>query len=89
MSATIANNPTAKRYAELESNFDWMEANNESQLARMQEMKLVLLECKSNTPIYDWGVVRIDNGEKVVTTASEKIEMLNRRIARFENWIAA
>lgn len=87
MTSSIANNTTANKFNELQKNIDTCR-NDQEQLNVMYKMRGLLCECKGSTPIYDWGVFNIETSEKVVTTAADQLDSVNRRISRFESQIA-
>ena len=87
MSSIIADNPIAKQYSEIEKSIDFCTATDDEQLLCMMKMRALLLSCKGSTPILDWGVYNMQTGQRVYTTATDRLESINRRIRRFESQI--
>ncbi|WP_196160861.1 hypothetical protein [Reinekea sp. G2M2-21] len=80
----FATNDTAKTYQRLEAELDWCTASDQEQIDQMNTMRSALSKVLGSTVIIDWEFTDPRTGTKVVVTASEKLEILDRRVARFE-----
>lgn len=85
MSSTYANNETAALFKSLIESITWGLDNDEEQLLVMYRIRDLLVKAKPRTPIMDWGAYHLETGERTITTASEKLEQVDRRIRRFES----
>ena len=80
----IADNHIAQAYDHLQKSIDWHNADYDSQLNIMYTMKSLLIGARSFEPIFDYGGVNMLTGARNVQTASERLDIVMRRIARIE-----
>ena len=87
MTSIIADNLEAKKYDELQKSIDFDTASDKEQLDCMLKMQKLLSGCKGTTPIFDWGTYSMETGQRIITSASEQLDSVNRRVKRFQSQI--